>query len=103
KAYVLSFSRALNKELKNRGIYVTAVCPGPVATEFFDIAEKHHKMPGFKRLALVRPEAVVEKAFRDSLKKKDVSVYSFTMNSVRFFTKVLPHSLFLYFWKEGKK
>ena len=103
KAYVLSFSRALNKELKNRGIYVTAVCPGPVATDFFKIAEKHHKMPGYKKLALVRPEAVVEKAFCDSLKKRDVSVYSFTMNSLRFFTKVLPHSLFLYFWKEGKQ
>src|SRR5208282_1507963 len=34
KAYVLSFSEALHCELKGRGIRVTALCPGPVATEF---------------------------------------------------------------------
>ena len=101
KSYVLSFSRALNRELKSRGIYVTCVCPGPVATEFFITAEKHHSMPSYKKLALVRPEAVVEEAFYDSLHKKSVSVYSLPMKALRFFTKVLPHGLFLYFWKEG--
>ena len=40
KAYVLSFSRAIGKELSDQGIYVTAVCPGPVRTPFFDIAKK---------------------------------------------------------------
>ena len=40
KSYVLSFSRAIGKELSDQGIYVTAVCPGPVRTPFFDIAEK---------------------------------------------------------------
>jgi short-subunit dehydrogenase len=34
KAYVLSFSEALSVELKARGIRVTALCPGPVKTEF---------------------------------------------------------------------
>lgn len=34
KAYVLSFSEALHEELKPRGIRVTALCPGPVPTEF---------------------------------------------------------------------
>ena len=34
KAYVLSFSEALHRELKPRGVRVTALCPGPVATEF---------------------------------------------------------------------
>ena len=34
KAYVLSFSEALAAELKPRGVRVTALCPGPVATEF---------------------------------------------------------------------
>ena len=35
KSFVLSFSKALRAELKERQIYVTAVCPGPVKTEFF--------------------------------------------------------------------
>src|SRR6202451_2886370 len=34
KAYVLSFSEALHRELAPRGIKVSALCPGPVATEF---------------------------------------------------------------------
>jgi hypothetical protein len=34
KAYVLSFSEALHHELKPKGVRVTALCPGPVATEF---------------------------------------------------------------------
>lgn len=34
KAYVLSFSEALHQELAGRGIRVTALCPGPVPTEF---------------------------------------------------------------------
>jgi short-subunit dehydrogenase len=34
KAYMLSFSEALHQELKPQGIRVTALCPGPVETEF---------------------------------------------------------------------
>ncbi len=34
KAYVLSFSEALHQELSSRGVRVTALCPGPVPTEF---------------------------------------------------------------------
>jgi short-subunit dehydrogenase len=34
KAYVLSFSEALHRELGSRGVRVTALCPGPVETEF---------------------------------------------------------------------
>ena len=34
KAYVLSFSEALHRELKPKGVRVTALCPGPVPTEF---------------------------------------------------------------------
>jgi len=34
KAYVLSFSEALHREMSHRGVRVTALCPGPVPTEF---------------------------------------------------------------------
>lgn len=34
KAYVLSFTEALHRELKGKGVRVTALCPGPVPTEF---------------------------------------------------------------------
>ncbi len=38
KAYVLSFSEALNSELENTGIHVTALCPGPTDTGFANAA-----------------------------------------------------------------
>ncbi len=40
KAYVTSFSEALAIELRPRGITVTALCPGPVPTEFFQVATR---------------------------------------------------------------
>jgi short-subunit dehydrogenase len=38
KAYVLTFSEALHQELKGRGVTVTVLAPGPVATDFWDIS-----------------------------------------------------------------
>ncbi len=40
KAYVTSFSEALAIELRPKGITVTALCPGPIPTEFFDVATR---------------------------------------------------------------
>jgi short-subunit dehydrogenase len=34
KAYVLSFTEALNRELKGTGVHATCLCPGPVLTDF---------------------------------------------------------------------
>jgi uncharacterized protein len=39
KAYVLSFSEALAEELRNTGVTVTALCPGPTQTDFADVAQ----------------------------------------------------------------
>lgn len=39
KAYVVSFSAALSEELAGTGVKVTALCPGPVQTEFFQVAD----------------------------------------------------------------
>ena len=38
KAFVVSFSQALDQELRKKGVTVTALCPGPVKTEFIDVA-----------------------------------------------------------------
>jgi len=40
KAYVTSFTEALRMELSDDGIHVTALCPGPVPTEFFEVASR---------------------------------------------------------------
>jgi hypothetical protein len=47
KAYVTSFSEALRAELRGTGVSVTTLCPGPVDTEFSDVANRGHEGPGF--------------------------------------------------------
>jgi short-subunit dehydrogenase len=42
KAFVLSLSEALHEEAKGSGVHVTALCPGPTATEFFEVAGSPH-------------------------------------------------------------
>jgi uncharacterized protein len=48
KAFVLSFTESLHAELAGTGVAVTALCPGPVKTEFVDVAEipDAERMPG---------------------------------------------------------
>jgi len=41
KAWAVSFSEALHQELRSQGVAVTAACPGPVKTEFFDVSGPH--------------------------------------------------------------
>ena len=62
KAYVLSFSRALRVECQEQGLTVTAVCPGPVDTEFFDHAGDNAKMSAVKKLTMAKPVPVVKRA-----------------------------------------
>jgi short-subunit dehydrogenase len=38
KAFVLSLTEALHQEMKGKGVKVSALCPGPTVTEFFDVA-----------------------------------------------------------------
>ena len=68
KAYVLSFSTALAVELESRKISVTSLCPGPVATEFFEVAAgiKGHQASG------VIPSALVVKRTLEAARKKKV-------------------------------
>ncbi len=96
KSYVLSFSRALAEELRQKHIYVTAVCPGPVATEFFDHADTYGHSLLMKEKTMVTPDRVVKQALHDSHRKKQVSVCSPLMKAFMLATKILPHRLFFF-------
>ena len=95
KSYVLSFSRALGEELRPMGIYVTSVCPGPVDTPFFDIAEKTGTTLAVKKYTMVSAREVVSLALRDSYRKKNMSVCSFPIQAFQVLAKVLPHQVLL--------
>lgn len=93
KSYVDSFSMALRQELKERQIYVTSVCPGPVDTPFFDIAERHGSTLSIKKLTLVTPERVVSQALRDACLKRPRSVCSLPILAFEAVCKLLPHTV----------
>ena len=96
KAYVYSFSRALNRELRPKKIYVTAVCPGPVDTPFFDIAEKDGKILAIKKISMAKADKVVEKAIKDSYYKKETSVYGTLIKLLEISAKLIPHKIVLF-------
>ena len=100
KAYVLRFAQALGTELRERGIYVTAVCPGPVDTPFFDRAEQHGKMLAIKKFIMVKANQVVAQALRDSLHKRTKSVYSLPVLGLELLSKVIPHDFATFFMKK---
>lgn len=95
KSYVLSFSRALGEELRKRRIYVTAVCPGPVETEFFDIAERYGTTLAVKKMTIVQADRVVRDALRASFQKKPMSVCSLPIQAFLGISKMLPHSVIM--------
>lgn len=93
KAYVDSFTKAIREELKGSGIYVTSVCPGPVDTPFFDIAERSGQMLSIKKLVMADSRNVVRKALKDACAKKSTSVYSLPIQAMRVLAKSVPHEL----------
>jgi len=95
KSYVNSFSLGLREELKNKGIYVTSVCPGPVDTAFFERAEANGSVMAIKKMIMADVQGVVTKALRDSCHKKAKSVYSLPIQAFEVLCKVIPHGILL--------
>ena len=104
KSFVLSFSRALNRELRSRGISVTAVCPFWTKTEFFDRAVAKDQNPVVKKyIAMDTPEQIVGRAWRDLKRGRDVSKFGFVARFQAGLVKLLPHSLVMTCWMRQQK
>ena len=84
KAFVRSYTRALNVELKSKGIICTAVCPGWIDTEML---QKEYNGKPVKFPGLVSPNRVAVQALRDSAKGRDMSVCTFFVKYEHFGTK----------------
>ena len=102
KAFVLSFSRALNKELENRKIKMIAVCPGWVKTEFFNRAVSDDTIKYYNKF--FTSDEVVTRAIYDMYRGKDVSICGPSIRAQVLLTKLLPHKLVMKIWcKQQKK
>ena len=103
KAFVVHFSRALNVELKSRGITVTCVCPGYVRTEFFQVAQQTANPTTCQNFTpMYEPEDVIRKALKDSKKGKDLSVLGMNTKLKRMSGKLLPSKLVMSVWMKIK-
>ena len=103
KAFVLSYSRAINRELKVKGIRVMAMNPGWVKTEFFNHAiQTNNKVQYYDRL--YDADFCVAYSLKDLYcSKKDYSVPGFfTRMQVRL-VKFLPHSVVMNTWLNQQK
>ena len=88
KAYVLSYSRALHKELKNKGVTVTALCPGYVTTGFQEVAGM--ELSKMEKLTAVPVKKVAEIAVKSMHKGKREVMPGIVNKPLPIITKITP-------------
>jgi len=104
KAYVTSFSEALRAELRGSGVSVTTLCPGPVRTEFGDVA----KRPGGQQAAgpdfiYVPVEQVVQDALAAIEADKPIVIPGLFMKLGMFLVRMTPLLVLRQAWRFGVK
>ncbi len=105
KAFLVSYSRALNQELKYKNIHVLTVTPYWTKTEFFDRAiDTKKKQVVINYNAMYEAKDVIRLAIRDLYNpKKEVSCYGFVNKFQKVLTKILPHKLVMKIWTNQQK
>lgn len=89
KAFVLSFSEALAFELKNSGVTVTAICPGPIKTGFEDSA-KLENSGLFHHLKNATAQDVAEFSYEKMVKGKRTAIHGFFNRITVYLSKLAP-------------
>ncbi len=98
KAYVLAFSEAIHQEVQGRGVTVTALCPGPVDTEFWQIADwevagrrtSDNALPG---AALISAKDAANAGVDGLASGKRVVVPGIPMRAAMLATRYIPHAV----------
>ena len=105
KAFVLSYSRAMNRELKSKGIRMMAMNPGWVKTEFFNHAfqtNDNSEVQYFNRL--YEAKDCVATGLKDLYhSKKDYSIHGLPIKLQVLGVKILPHWLVMNIWQNQQK
>jgi short-subunit dehydrogenase len=95
KAYVTSFSEGIRAEVRKQGVVVTALCPGPVDTEFNSVAargarERHPPSPSFIHMPV---EDVVRAGLAGIERNKPVVVPGIVMKIAMLLVRVTPMAI----------
>jgi short-subunit dehydrogenase len=91
KAYVTSFSEALRAELRGTGVSVCALCPGPVHTEFQEVAKRPGAQPDTgPEFVFVPVEEVVSDALAALEANRPLVIPGFPMKLGMFLVRIMP-------------
>jgi short-subunit dehydrogenase len=93
KAYVLSFTEALHQELKPKGVRVTALCPGPVPTEFQ--ARAGIRPGSFPSFLTRSAESVAAEAYRGLKQGRRLVIPGLPNKAVPIVGRLSPRSILL--------
>lgn len=99
KAYVTSLTQAVAKELKDNGskLYIGALCPGPVNTEFNRVANVKFSLKG------INADKCVEYALKKMFKRKQIIIPTFKLKCAYFVQRLLPKKTIIYFMSKQQK
>ena len=104
KAFVLSYTRAVNAELKPKGIRMMAMNPGWVKTEFFNHALQTNDGAVQYYNHLWEAKDVVATGLHDLYKtKKPYSIHGLPVRNQVRLVKLLPHSIVMKVWMNQQK
>jgi uncharacterized protein len=91
KAYVTSFSEALRAELRGTGVSVCALCPGPVVTEFQQVAKREGMKPDIgPKFIVVTVEQVVRDALAALEADRPLIIPGFAMKLLMLLARLMP-------------
>jgi hypothetical protein len=93
KAYVLSFTEALHNEFAGQGVRVTALCPGPVPSEFQ--ARSGLKASVDSPALAVSVKQVAEAGYRGLMRNKRVVIPGLGVRIVPFLLRFVPRGMVL--------
>ncbi len=99
KAYVTAFTQGIGYELRDYGITTTAVCPGPMETNFIYSGGIKGNSETFEKLPYCNPVQVARGAMAAAARGKAVYTPKMFYRFFRFVAKILPHSLVMHMSK----
>jgi short-subunit dehydrogenase len=101
KAYVLNMTEALWKELDGSGVHITAVCPGPTATEFFEVSGYNPQNLAARGIQSV--DDVVDSALSSLSQNKPFAPTSRILSLLSKFSSFVPRKLSLIILEKSMK
>lgn len=92
KAFVLSFSEAINEEFKKHNVSVSCLCPGPTYTNFGKVSD-FDKSNAFKYLLPAKAENVAKTGYKAMMKGRSVTLHGIHIKAMAFITRLTPRKM----------